>query len=106
MQYNIHGRTYSSGIHDDAIVIHIHGEGLSPEEENAELYFTESKEFLTGLMLEPTTTNPKRKAEYPQLVHWEDRYFVIHSSKKTDVLIKETPAECLDAYELPVQVRL
>lgn len=27
MLYNLHGRIYSSGIHDGAIVIHMHGEG-------------------------------------------------------------------------------
>jgi len=79
--------------------------GLPIEEDNAGLYFSRPKEFLTGLMLEPTAVNPKRKAEYPQLIQWGDRFFVIYSSQKTDMLMKEIPAEFLDAHGLPVQVR-
>jgi hypothetical protein len=76
-------------------------EGLDPEEANGGLYFSAPKELLSGLDVDPSDPQPRRKAEYPQVLQWGDRFFTIYSSQKTDIYIKEIPAEMFAGYGLP-----
>lgn len=75
---------------------------LDPDEDNAGLYFDKPRVILSGVKLDSNEVQPNRKAEYPQLIQWGDRFFVIYSSQKTDILIKEIPAEMFAGRGLPL----
>ena len=75
--------------------------GMDPEEDNAGLYFSQPQVVLSGIDLSPDDVEPRRTAQYPQILQWGDRFFTIYSSRKTDILVKEIPAEMLAGRGLP-----
>jgi len=72
-------------------------EGLGPEEDNAGVYFNDPKVVLSGIDLDPSERNPRRTAQYPQVLECGGRFFTIYSSEKTDIMIKEIPTEMLNS---------
>ena len=76
--------------------------GLSPDEDNGGLYFDAPKVLLSHVHVDESLPEPRRRAEYPQLLQWADRFFAIYSSKKVDILVKEIPAEMFAGYGLPM----
>lgn len=76
-------------------------EGLDPETANGGLYFDAPKVILSAVDLDPGEPNPRRTAQYPQILQWADRFFTIYSSSKTDIYVKEIPAEMFAGCGLP-----
>jgi len=70
-------------------------QGLGPDEDNAGLYFDKPRVVLSGTDIDPQERQPHRTAQYPQILQWADRFFAVYSSEKTDILVKEIPAEML-----------
>lgn len=75
--------------------------GFAAEEANGGLYFDSPKVLLSHVVLPPGSRVPRRRAEYPQLLEWAGRFFVVYSSKKVDIMLKQIPAEMFAGCGLP-----
>jgi hypothetical protein len=75
--------------------------GMDPEDDNAGLYFSHPQVVLSGIDLSPDDVEPRRTAQYPQILQWGDRFFTVYSSSKRDIVTKELPPELLSGYGIP-----
>ena len=55
--------------------------------------FNAPKVLLSGVNIGEGEYKPYRTAQYAQLLHWAGRFFAVYSSEKTDMVVKEIPAE-------------
>jgi len=53
--------------------------------------------LLSHVHVDAGLPHPRRRAEYPQMLQWGERFFAVYSSKKVDIMLKEFPAELLGA---------
>jgi len=75
--------------------------GMDEDMDNAGIYFDAPRKLLTAVHMPDDDPCPRRRAEYPQLLQWGDRFFAVYSSKKVDMMVKEIPAEMFAGYGIP-----